>query len=520
MLKTFIYGNPKGFGIYDQVDESFRAYFRNFYDTFGKGRYLRTDRFPKGLTMYNYFRYGLHENASRGTNCVFGMSIALTDNHYYRDFIGLLKKFDSLFDEMLKDGVLFALENGIIRYKVLKFDDNSSYVENLKARISDFIENANVATYDDTFSPTNPDGGCATLSDKSDNDTILNSFKKYSKIALTTPAVKTEPKKAEQQPVVKQQVATQNVEQEEIQIVNQGISVESFEKFYDVLTPVINAGLENASQKLLQNINAVIGKETNAHIKEKYNVLKFKATQKLNAQKTTIPEKEQSESSVKKDDDEEEINDDIGNFAVPVIIIVLVVIMFLFIKDCGCSEDEPNESGEKRVEEVESDPDGQQFVNIVPDRDIINVIDDGNTDTEKESDGVAKAEKSEDDAVAVKEKVAVEKEPIDEDYIRREVLTKLEQGREDFVKTYFLSRKYENETLIKWQKIAAICDIINTSDTDSETKKAQIKACQDNRKISVDFIETELYNNETFKNAHNQADMTCIQEIIVFKNVK
>lgn len=51
MWSTFIYGNPRGFYVYENVDESFRAYFRKLYDSSGEGRYMSIDRFPNGLTM-------------------------------------------------------------------------------------------------------------------------------------------------------------------------------------------------------------------------------------------------------------------------------------------------------------------------------------------------------------------------------------------------------------------------------------------------------------------------------------
>ena len=98
-------------------------------------------------------------------------------------------------------------------------------------------------------------------------------------------------------------------------------------------------------------------------------------------------------------------------------------------------------------------------------------------------------------------------------------------GRESFVNDYFKSLQGDNQTLIKWQCIAAICDIINKTDIDSEAKKTLIKSCQKSRNVSIDDIKTELFDNEDFKKAHEQTDgfngiLTCLNEIIVFKDVK
>ena len=62
MWSTFIYGNPRGFYVYENVDESFRAYFRKLYDSSGEGRYMSIDRFPNGLTIYNYSSFASKKN--------------------------------------------------------------------------------------------------------------------------------------------------------------------------------------------------------------------------------------------------------------------------------------------------------------------------------------------------------------------------------------------------------------------------------------------------------------------------
>ncbi len=533
MWSTFIYGNPRGFYVYENVDESFRAYFRKLYDSSGEGRYMSIDRFPNGLTIYNYYRYGLHENGDRGTNCVFGMSIAFQNNQYYKDFNGLLKKLDALFVELQKEGVLFSLENGIVRYRVLTFDDKSKYVDKLKSTISSLIEENNLDSYDDTFASANPDSICTTLSDKLDNSTILNRLRQYSRIALTTAFVKTVTPKEEHQNIPNKPTTVEHsTKSEQATSKKQSISVESFDLFYEVLKPVINAGLGNAYESLLNNIKAVIGKETDEHIREKYFDLKFRAEKELAKHKNVVSEKEQGENLQTESGEKEDNRNDIGNFIMPLVVIVLVIIMLFCLKDCGCScfdEDGNNETHD--VEHVENVPAEQHSPRTIPTHTIVTDMDDKSMDNETERDVAAIVEKNVNTEVKEKKTETDDAQGqtnvdnFDENYIREEVLTNLNVGRESFVNDYFKSRQVDNQTLIKWQSIAAICDIINKPDTDSETKQTLIKSCQKSRNVSVDDIKTELLDNEEFKNAHSQTDgfngiLNCLQEIIVFKNVK
>lgn len=215
---------------------------------------------------------------------------------------------------------------------------------------------------------------------------------------------------------------------------------------------------------------------------------------------------------------------------------LLVIIMLFCLKDCGCSCSN-NETHD--VEHVENEPSEQHFTETITTHTIVTDKEDKSLDNETERNVVAIVEEKKEDNIEVNANTEVRENIIetndtrgqnkvddfDENYIRKEVLTNLNVGRESFVNDYFKSLQGDNQTLIKWLCIAAICDIINKTDIDSEAKKTLIKSCQKSRNVSIDDIKTELFDNVDFKKAHEQTDgfngiLTCLNEIIVFKDVK
>lgn len=180
-LETYIYGNPCGFTVYGNVRELW-DYFRKVYDNSRKGRYLYVERLQNGLTVYNYLVYGLHENAGRA-NSFFGMAVSINHNLYYPDFNGLIQKFDSLFNGLLKDGILFTIIKDIIRYKISKFEDNRQYIEKVKSTITSFISESELEIYDVLLSPSN--NKISLLTTKLGNKTMISDLKRCTGILIS-----------------------------------------------------------------------------------------------------------------------------------------------------------------------------------------------------------------------------------------------------------------------------------------------------------------------------------------------
>lgn len=197
MIKSYIYGTPKGFDFYPQ-NRTLENYLQDFYRTTRTGKRLMINRRANGETIYSYLRYGLMEfnellpnsterQAGR-PNAFFGMSLVLDSNVYSPDFHRLLEWFDFWFDRMLQEGaVLKETQSGTIQYQVAKFKNNESYINHICANLPNiFSEKANtkIATYDASFE-IGESAEIPLLNSEVDPAKLLHAFKTHSWIGIS-----------------------------------------------------------------------------------------------------------------------------------------------------------------------------------------------------------------------------------------------------------------------------------------------------------------------------------------------
>ena len=188
MIKTFIYGSPKGFDFYEN-DAAYKEYFLSFYITSRRGRRLMVYRKRKSdgvtfETLYNYLHYGLREAEVR-PNSFLGMTIVMDNNEYCQDFLSMLNWFDLLFKNVIERGELLKRnDNGNIQYVVRQFDDRS--VAFLKENLGNIFQKVSTSHYsDDTFTDSTQVGLVPALNDKQSNRFYLDYFKKNNSIIIS-----------------------------------------------------------------------------------------------------------------------------------------------------------------------------------------------------------------------------------------------------------------------------------------------------------------------------------------------
>lgn len=197
MIKSYIYGTPKGFDFYPQ-NRTLENYLKDFYRTTRTGKRLMINRRANGETIYSYLRYGLMEyndlvpnsterQAGR-PNAFFGMSLVLDSNVYSPDFHRLLEWFDFWFDRILQEGaILKETQSGTIQYQVAKFKNNESYINHICANLPNiFSEKANTktATYDASFE-IGESAEIPLLNSEVDPAKLLHAFKTHSWIGIS-----------------------------------------------------------------------------------------------------------------------------------------------------------------------------------------------------------------------------------------------------------------------------------------------------------------------------------------------
>ena len=186
MLCSYIYGNVSGFVIEGQPEKWLKDYLlQQFYNNELSGRYLTIEKLPKRkLTMYSYHVHGIYENNySRKGNGVFGITVAVDNGEFCPGFKELLQKFDTLYNNVLTDGILLKKEKEVISFQISKFEDETSYVENVKRKAICFFEECGFADLDDSFSYSD---GESTLSDMADNELIMTYFKIRQKVSIVS----------------------------------------------------------------------------------------------------------------------------------------------------------------------------------------------------------------------------------------------------------------------------------------------------------------------------------------------
>ena len=191
MIKTFIYGNPHGFNLYEK-DSMYNDYVKGFYISSRKGRRMMVNRRNNGETTYNYLRYGLREAIDRPTNAFFGMTLVVDGNLYCSDFHKILEWFDFIFDKIVKERNIFVkdeLGNAVVplKYAIHKFEEASTDVEWIKSNLPNIFSSAagtRLLRYDNSF-VQGKTGQVSGLNDKESEENILKMFKQYCWITLS-----------------------------------------------------------------------------------------------------------------------------------------------------------------------------------------------------------------------------------------------------------------------------------------------------------------------------------------------
>ena len=191
MIKTFIYGNPHGFDLYE-MDSAYNDYVKGFYISSRKGRRMMVNRRENGETTYNYLRYGLHEAIDRPTNAFFGMTLVVDGNQYCADFRKILEWFDYIFERIVKERNIFLKdESGQIvtplKYRIHKFEEDTADMEWVKSNLPNIFSHAagtTLTVYDSSFI-VGKTGQVVGVNEEETVDNILKMFKRYSWITLS-----------------------------------------------------------------------------------------------------------------------------------------------------------------------------------------------------------------------------------------------------------------------------------------------------------------------------------------------
>lgn len=196
-VRTYIYGTPHGFDLFEEGDTTFKELFKSFYISTRRGSRMVVTRKESGETIYSYLRYGMMENEGR-PNSFFGMSLVLDDHVYTPDFAGMYDWFEFLFNKFLNRqevlyasgdrGMLFHTNSeGVIQYAVDKFKNAIAEVDWLKSQLPNiFLSSADTPTenYSAGFSWVR-NGQIALHNNEDDPSDILSDFRKYWTIALS-----------------------------------------------------------------------------------------------------------------------------------------------------------------------------------------------------------------------------------------------------------------------------------------------------------------------------------------------
>ena len=191
MIKTYIYGVPRGFDFYEK-DAELNDYFKGFYISSRRGRRLMINRRENGDTIYSYLRYGLKEVDRQPLHSFFGMSLVVGNYQFCPNFKVMLEWFDYLFNKLVNEHSLIKKnEDGILHYVVHKFDENTADVEWLKSNLPNILTQAGqtvIANYDNSFVDGKA-GQVVSFNHPVGENRLLDTFKKYRWLSISSEIV-------------------------------------------------------------------------------------------------------------------------------------------------------------------------------------------------------------------------------------------------------------------------------------------------------------------------------------------
>lgn len=192
MIKTYIYGTPKGFNLYEKDSEA-ASDFQLFYSTSRRRKRMMVQRMPSGVTRYNYLQYDVTDSGGR-PHGFFGMTLQVDGFEFSPDLKTIYAWFEHLFyNKILKETSLFSVltnEFGAVtglKYNVSFFAQNSSEVEMVKSVLPNiFAEKGGLPLiqYDDSYG-VGAHAEIAGLNPEEDPEIIETAFKKYSWVSLS-----------------------------------------------------------------------------------------------------------------------------------------------------------------------------------------------------------------------------------------------------------------------------------------------------------------------------------------------
>ena len=185
MVRTYIFGTPKGYDFYEN-DNNLTEYFKSQYISSRKGKRLLVSRTHGGVTIYNYLRYGLLDEGGR-PNAFFGMALLTDDGTFTPKFTGIYEWFDYIFDKIVEHGVIFKQYDKSLQYAISKFSNAVKEIEWIKSNLPNIFSSkagTEIRGYDNTFSVGfAAEIPCFNIS--VNEDKILSSFKRYNSIMLS-----------------------------------------------------------------------------------------------------------------------------------------------------------------------------------------------------------------------------------------------------------------------------------------------------------------------------------------------
>lgn len=183
MPRTYIYGVPKGFNLYE-ADPEMINYFQSYYIADRRGRWLEINRRDNGETFYNYIQYGLAEVERTPQNSFFGMTLVLDEGHYITNLHRLLQLMDLLFKHLVEGKIVMDYDsNGVLRYKVDRFDRVDDEMKWLKSNLPIVLDNVETAVYNESFTKGKP-GLVATFKERTSTDKVLDTLRKFNWVSI------------------------------------------------------------------------------------------------------------------------------------------------------------------------------------------------------------------------------------------------------------------------------------------------------------------------------------------------
>lgn len=183
MPRTYIYGVPKGFNLYE-ADPEMINYFQSYYIADQRGRWLEINRRDNGETFYNYIQYGLAEVERTPQNSFFGMTLVLDEGHYITNLHRLLQLMDLLFKHLVEGKIVMDYDsNGVLRYKVDRFDRVDDEMKWLKSNLPIVLDNVETAVYNESFTKGKP-GLVATFKERTSTDKVLDTLRKFNWVSI------------------------------------------------------------------------------------------------------------------------------------------------------------------------------------------------------------------------------------------------------------------------------------------------------------------------------------------------